>query len=90
LVHEDRVNDAPGHFHFVLAREAQRLSGHGGYHETVVRVPQCVWIPAHIQLNLFRHELPAGGHDRCSDSDFYIRTEPETEVVGGTNSDLST
>src|SRR5262245_12270441 len=89
LVHEDRIDDAPGRFHFVLAREAQRLSGHGGSHEAVVRLPQCARIPAHIQLNLFRHELPAGGHDRCSNSDFYVRTEPETEVVRGANSELS-
>jgi hypothetical protein len=41
-----------------------------------------------MQLNLFRHELPARGHDRCSDGDFYVRTEPETEVVGGANSEL--
>src|SRR5215831_3752320 len=89
LVHEDRVDDAPGRFHFVLAREAQRLSGHGGDHESVVWIPQCVWIPTHIQLDLFRQELPARGHDRCADGDFYVRTEPETEVVGGANSDLS-
>src|SRR5215510_8200618 len=46
-------------------------------------------ISAHMQLNLFRHELPARGHDRCSDGDFYVRTEPKTEVVGGANSELS-
>jgi hypothetical protein len=42
-----------------------------------------------MQLNLFRHELPARGHDRCSDGDFDVRTEPEAEVVEGANSELS-